>query len=66
MQQQKEDDEKKKQGNSMFSDFREFDAANKNKEPISVYNKFGDIRQCNEGKYEFLFSDSPDKVNLIL
>jgi protein TilB len=50
----------------MFKDYKEFDEANKKKDPISVYNQFGDIRQANEGKYEFKFSESQDKVNVIL
>ena len=31
-----------------------------------MYNNFADIRQCNEGKYEFEFSESGDKTSIIL
>jgi hypothetical protein len=44
----------------MFSDFREFDQQQKRKEPISVYNQQGEVRQCNEGRYEFLFQENKD------
>lgn len=50
----------------MFSDYREFDDRNKRKEPPSVYNPQGDIRQCNEGKYEWLFGESEDKTAVTL
>ena len=50
----------------MFSDFREFEEGQKKKEAPSVYNPQGDIRQCNEGKYEWLFSESEDKTCLVL
>ena len=50
----------------MFSDFREFDQQQKRKEPISVYNLQGDVRQCNEGRYEFLFQESKDKTCILL
>ena len=50
----------------MFSDFREFDQQQKRKEPISVYNPQGEIRQCNEGRYEFLFQESKDKTCIML
>lgn len=59
---QKEADEKRSKENSMFSDFREFDEKQKRKEPISVYNPQGEIRQCNEGRYEFMFQDTKDKT----
>lgn len=36
------------------------------KEPIGVYNQFGDIRQCNEGKYEFKYSETQDRTCIIL
>ena len=38
----------------------------KKKEPVSVYNAQGEIRQCNEGRYEFKYSDSSDKTCVIL
>ena len=50
----------------MFSDFREFDQQQKRKEPISVYNQQGEVRQCNEGRYEFLFQESKDKTCILL
>jgi protein TilB len=50
----------------MFSDFREFDEKQKKREPPSVYNTQGEIRQCNEGKYEWLFGESEDKTALTL
>ena len=46
----------------MFSDFREYEEGQKKKEAPSVYNPQGEIRQCNEGKYEWLFSESEDKT----
>ncbi len=30
-----------------------------------MYTNAGDIRQCNEGKYEFKFSESSDKTSII-
>jgi protein TilB len=62
----KEADDKKSKENSMFSDFREFEAKQKNKEPMSIYNPQGDIRQCNEGRYDFLFSESKDRTCILL
>ncbi len=50
----------------MFSEFREFDQQQKRKEPISVYNQQGEVRQCNEGRYEFLFQESKDKTCILL
>jgi len=50
----------------MFKEYHEFEENSKKKEPISVYNQFGDIRQCNEGKYDFLYSESTDKTCVIL
>lgn len=66
MQAQKEEADRKSKENSMFSDFREFDAKQKKKEPIGVYNPQGDIRQCNEGRYEFMFSESKDLTCILL
>ncbi len=66
MQEEKKLEEEKKKENSMFQDFYEMEQQLKNKEPPSIYNNFGDIRQCNEGKYEFLYSESKDKTCVIL
>ena len=44
MQEKKREDEKKNSENSMFKDFYEFNDQLNRKEPISVYNNFGDIR----------------------
>lgn len=66
MQARKREDEERQKKNSMFSDFREFDEQNKKKEPISVYNPQGEIRQCNEGRYEFVFDETPDKTCITL
>eukprot|EP00347_Sterkiella_histriomuscorum_P023729 403333583 len=63
---QKKQDEEKNKDSSMFKDFHEFEEGQKKREAPSVYNQFGDIRQCNEGKYEFLYSESPDKTCVIL
>jgi protein TilB len=60
LQRQKEESEAKSKENSMFSDFREFDESFKKKPIPSVYTPQGDIRQCNEGRYEFQFSESDD------
>ena len=62
----KEADEKKSNENTMFSDFREFEAKQKKKGPMSIYNPQGDIRQCNEGRYDFLFSESKDRTCILL
>ncbi len=66
MQEEKKLEEEKKKENSMFQDFYEMEQQLKNKEPPSIYNNFGDIRQCNEGKYEFLYSESKDKTCVVL
>ena len=66
MQAQKEESDRKSKENTMFSDFRDFDEKQKKKEPISVYNPQGDIRQCNEGRYEFMFSESKDHTCILL
>lgn len=50
----------------MFSDFRDFDEKQKKKEPLSIYNPQGDIRQCNEGRYDFMFSESKDRTCILL
>jgi len=56
----KEEEEKK---NSMFA---HLDELKEKKEPPPVYNKQGEVRQCNEGKYEFDFSESEDRLYHIL
>ena len=66
LQKQKEESERKSKENSMFSEFREFDEQFKKKPVPSVYTPQGDIRQCNEGRYEFQFSDSEDSANTLL
>ncbi len=66
MEAKKREEEKKGKENSMFKEFYEFEDGLQRKEPITVYNAQGDIRQCNEGKYDFLFSESHDKTNVIL
>ena len=50
----------------MFSDFREFDEQQKKKAPPTVYNPQGEVRQCNEGRYEFMFLESKDKTCILL
>lgn len=66
MQQQKQEQEKKSKENSMFKDFNEMDEMMKKKGPPSVFNQNGELRQCNEGKYEFKFSESADTTAVIL
>ena len=66
MQKKKEEDEKKGKENTMFKEFYEFEAGLKRSEEITVHNASGDIRQCNEGKYEFHFSETQDKTCVIL
>jgi len=66
LQRQKEESEAKSKENSMFSDFREFDESFKKKPIPSVYTPQGDIRQCNEGRYEFQFSESDDGTCILL
>jgi protein TilB len=45
---------------------REKDRLSKNEQPevknSSIYNKDGELRQCNEGKYEFLMKEWDDPV----
>ena len=50
----------------MFKDFHEMEEQNRNKGPPSVLNNAGEIRQCNEGKYEFKMSESQDKTCIVL
>lgn len=64
MKEQKDETERKKNENNMFKDFREFEEQNKRKGPPSVYNPQGELRQCNEGRYEFLMDESEDKTCL--
>ena len=66
MQEAKKKEEEKNKENSMFKDYYEMEESLKRREPVSVYNAFGDIRQCNEGKYEFKYSESEDKTCVIL
>ena len=48
----------------MFKDYNEFNKLNE-KQPITIFNKNGEIRQANEGKYEWRFDETQDKVNVI-
>lgn len=66
MEEKKREEEAKGKENSMFKDFHEFEEGLKQKEAPSVYNQFGDIRQCNEGKYEFKYDESADKTCVVL
>jgi len=48
----------------MFKDYNEFNKLNEKKE-ITVYNAKGEVRQANEGKYEWRFDESIDKTSII-
>lgn len=62
--QRTEESDKKGKENSMFKDYNDFNETLK-KGPIGIYNKNGDIRQANEGKYEWRFEESQDKTCVI-
>ena len=49
----------------MFKEWNEMYADDKNKPPPSVYTDNGGIRQCNQGGYEWTFTESKDKTALI-
>lgn len=66
MEEQKQKEAEKGKENSMFKDFHEFEEGQKRKDAPSVYNQFGDVRQCNEGKYDFKYSESADKTCVVL
>jgi protein TilB len=42
------------------------DEADIKKEPAPIYNTAGEVRQCNEGKYDFLLDDWSDAANIVL
>eukprot|EP01022_Parablepharisma_sp_SALTPOND_P020009 TRINITY_DN3522_c0_g1_i1.p1 TRINITY_DN3522_c0_g1~~TRINITY_DN3522_c0_g1_i1.p1 ORF type:complete len:340 (+),score=47.95 TRINITY_DN3522_c0_g1_i1:786-1805(+) len=63
MEKQKQEEEAKKKEPSK----EYFDQVDKLKnEPPPVYNSDGEIRQCNQGKYKFKFTDNWDEENLVL
>lgn len=49
----------------MFKEWNEMQAEEKNKPPPSVYTDSGNIRQCNQGGYEWSFTETKDKTGLI-
>ena len=60
----KRSEERKK--NSMFKDYNEMvEEQEKNKGPASVLNAQGNVRQCNQGRYQYSFKDSDDKTQII-
>ncbi len=64
LKEQKEAQEEEAKKNSMFADYN--DHTKKREGPIPVHNKDGAVLQCNEGKYEWLFSESKDGRSIIL
>lgn len=61
------DQKKKEEGkdNTMFKEYNEFMASQKDQGPLPVYTKDGTVRQANQGKYEWRFDESDDKTQVI-
>ena len=51
----------------MFKDYNDMVAREEaeKKKPIPVYTKNGQVRQCNQGKYEWRYDESADKTCVI-
>ena len=62
--QQKEENERQRKENSMFKDYEEFNKDLEQKD-IPVYNAKGEVRQANQGKYEWRFDETVDKTSII-
>ncbi len=62
MAKQQADEEEKKKDRSKPGYFDQLDKSQR--EPPSVYNPEGEIRQCNQGKYKFKFLDTWEDENL--
>ena len=55
---------KQQKEGSIFKEYNEF--YDKTEEgPPEVYNKKGEVRQLNQGKYEWRFDESPDKTCIL-
>jgi protein TilB len=48
----------------MFKDYDEFNKLNEQQE-VPIYNKNGEVRQANQGKYEWRFDETVDKTSVI-
>jgi len=66
MEEKKRQDEEKSKQNTMFKEFYEMEEMYKRKGPPEVYTAAGQLRQCNEGKYEFKFSENPERTCVVL
>ena len=65
--QREKDRETKSKENSMFKEYNEMMDeldAGKNKE-LPIYNMEGNIRQANQGNYEWRYDQTPDKTQVI-
>ena len=60
----KEEQKKNSEENSMFKEYNEFEKQFEKRE-IPVYGKNGQVRQANEGKYEWRFEETQDKTAVI-
>jgi protein TilB len=56
--------EKERKASSIFKEYNEFyDQTDEG--PPQVYNKKGEVRQLNQGKYEWRFDETPDKTSVV-
>lgn len=49
----------------MFKEYREFNEELKPKGPVRTHKDNGQVMQCNQGGYEWGFSESEDKTCII-
>eukprot|EP00355_Strombidium_rassoulzadegani_P007370 CAMPEP_0168618032 /NCGR_PEP_ID=MMETSP0449_2-20121227/5857_1 /TAXON_ID=1082188 /ORGANISM="Strombidium rassoulzadegani, Strain ras09" /LENGTH=417 /DNA_ID=CAMNT_0008658883 /DNA_START=3 /DNA_END=1253 /DNA_ORIENTATION=- len=65
-QKQRDEEHKKQQEeNSMFKDYNDFQKKLTEKRDLPVYNEKGEVRQSNQGKYEWRFDETQDKTCII-
>ena len=64
-QERKEKEEKEKEKNTMFKEYREYEKQFKNRGPPERFKKNGDVLQCNQGGYEWSFTDSEDRTQVV-
>jgi protein TilB len=65
-QRQREEEQKKGQKeNSMFKEYNEFYKDFNKPQQIPVYSSNGQVRQANQGKYEWRFDETPDKTCIL-
>ena len=57
--------EKERKNGSIFKEYNEFYDNNGEEGPPAVYNKKGEVRQLNAGKYEWRFDETPDKTCVV-